>query len=315
MIILPFDSENATLAAAGGKGANLAELTRAGFDVPPGYLITTDAYRAFVEENGIRDELLRLAHTVVPDDLVALEQASDALRALFTQAPIPPGIAAEIRSAYAALGAPAVAVRSSATAEDLPGVSFAGQQETYLNIVGAEAVCEAVKKCWGSLWTARAIGYRARQQIPPDDLALAVVVQQMIASEASGVLFTANPVTGNRCEIILDASFGLGEAIVSGEVEPDHFVWIRVPGRSQRASSAAKRSPLSPGRKVERPRWRWRAAACRHCRIAKLLRCPKSRSGWQNTIARPRISNVPGPTADCICCRRAPSRPFTRFPR
>jgi len=117
-----------------------------------------------------------------------------------------------------------VAVRSSATAEDLPGLAFAGQQDTYLNLVGEEALLGAVKKCWSSLWTARAMAYRARNHIPSDEVALAVVVQKMIASESSGVLFTANPVTGRRGEIVIDASFGLGEAIVSGQVDPDHYV-------------------------------------------------------------------------------------------
>lgn len=226
--ILPFSSQDAGLDRVGGKGANLAELTRAGFNVPPGYLITTEAYRAFVAANCFGDELLRLARAVVADDPVSLEQTAEKIRALFANASMPTEIAAEIQSAYALLSTDhsplAVAVRSSATAEDLPGLSFAGQQETYLNIIGAEELCEAVKKCWGSLWTARAIGYRARNNIAPDDIALAVVVQQMIASEVSGVLFTANPLTGHRGEIVIDASFGLGEAIVSGQVEPDHFV-------------------------------------------------------------------------------------------
>ena len=130
----------------------------------------------------------------------------------------------QILDAYAGLGRPAVAVRSSATAEDLPELSFAGQQDTYLNVIGADALLQAVVACWSSLWTARAISYRERNGVAHADVALAVVVQQMVESEASGVLFTANPLTGLRSETVIDATVGLGEALVSGQVEPDHIV-------------------------------------------------------------------------------------------
>jgi pyruvate,water dikinase len=244
-LILPFTAPEPTLARAGGKGLNLSALARAGFPVPPGFIVTTDAYRAFVAANQIQDRLLSLVKSLAPDDPIALESASTQIAALFAEGHIPPDIAEAITSAYndlsvgaglapALVPAPAqgrpqgsplpVAVRSSATAEDLPGLSFAGQQETYLNIVGADAVLNAVKKCWASLWTARAIGYRARNNIAPEEVILAVVVQSMIASDSSGVLFTANPLTGHRGEMVIDASFGLGEAIVQGLVEPDHNV-------------------------------------------------------------------------------------------
>src|SRR5262249_1262008 len=155
----------------------------------------------------------------------ALERASESIHKLFDKK-TPPEIVSAVKAAYSALASDEsanlpVAVRSSATAEDLPGLSFAGQQDTYLNIVGPDALIEAVKSCWASLWTARAIGYRARSGIAPDDVSLAVVVQAMIPSEVSGIAFTANPLTGHRGEIAIDASFGLGEAIVSGQVEPD----------------------------------------------------------------------------------------------
>lgn len=228
-MIIQLSSAKATLDRAGGKGANLAELVRAGFDVPPGFVVATDAYRAFVESNRFRSRLLELARAVSPDDPNALEDTSAEIRALFRDGTMPAEIAEAIRAAYTSLslageGYLPVAVRSSATAEDLPGLSFAGQQDTYLNVVGTDAVVEAVKSCWGSLWTARAMGYRARNNIPPDEVSLAVVIQQMIPSEVSGVLFTANPLTGHRGETVIDASFGLGEAIVSGQVEPDHYV-------------------------------------------------------------------------------------------
>jgi pyruvate,water dikinase len=227
--LLPFSTPDATLDRVGGKGANLAELARAGFAVPPGFLITTEAYHTFVALNQLGRPIVELARQVAADDPVALEQVGAEIRALFMQGRVPDEVASAIVAAYDCLGPAeqqpqAVAVRSSATAEDLPGLSFAGQQDTYLNIVGQEALLDAVKRCWASLWTARAIGYRARNQIAPDDVALAVVVQQLVPSEVSGVLFTANPLTGRRDEIVIDASFGLGEAIVSGQVEPDHYV-------------------------------------------------------------------------------------------
>lgn len=226
--VLPLASSEAVLARVGGKAANLAELTRAGFLVPPGFLITTDAYRAFVAATQIGDRILALVRSVTADDPVALEQVSEAIRALFMDGHMPEAIANAIVMAYQELSHGTarlpVAVRSSATAEDLPGLSFAGQQDTYLNVVGFDAVIDAVKRCWASLWTARAIGYRAHNHILSDEVALAVVVQELIASEVSGVLFTANPLTGRRDEIVIDASFGLGEAIVSGLVEPDHYV-------------------------------------------------------------------------------------------
>ena len=219
------------LALAGGKAASLGELTRAGFPVPPGFCLTTDAYRAFVAANNLQPEILRLGSDASAGDPVLLETASASIRALFTAGQIPPDLASEICAAYAqlctshsALPTFPVAVRSSATAEDLPGASFAGQQDTFLNVTGEQAVLEAVRQCWASLWTSRAIAYRQREGIPPQDVTLAVVVQQLIPAEAAGVLFTANPLTGNRNEVVIDAAWGLGEAIVGGLVTPDHFV-------------------------------------------------------------------------------------------
>jgi pyruvate,water dikinase len=214
------------LGLAGGKGANLGALIRAGMPVPGGFCVTTSGYRAFVDANHLGAEISRLSSEVNSADPDALEAVSDQIRALFRSGTIPPALADEICAAYAALEpAPvAVAVRSSATAEDLPDLSFAGQQDTYLNILGEAALLDGVVRCWASLWTARAIGYRARNAIRQEDVALAVVVQQMIASEASGVLFTANPLSGKRSETVIDATLGLGEALVSGQVEPDHYV-------------------------------------------------------------------------------------------
>jgi rifampicin phosphotransferase len=230
-MIIAFTSGNATLEVAGGKGANLARLKRAGFDVPPGFILSTAAYRAFVDANALAQGVAEALVGVTANDLEALEQAADRIRAAFSRGRLSADLSEAIRQAYAGLSSSAapepatpVAVRSSATAEDLPDLSFAGQQDTYLNIVGGAAVLKAVVDCWSSLWTARAIGYRLRNEIAHDTAALAVVVQAMVPSEVSGVLFTANPLTGLRSEMVIDATFGLGEALVSGQVEPDHFV-------------------------------------------------------------------------------------------
>ena len=222
--ILPLASEHATLALVGGKGANLACLARASLPVPAGFTITTQAYQAFVAANGLTERIRAVLSTGALATPSQYEDASARIGDLFAEGSIPADLAAQIMDAYTDLGLPTVAVRSSATAEDLPEMSFAGQQDTYLNVIGADAVLRAVVACWSSLWTARAISYRERNGVPHADAALAVVVQEMIESAASGVLFTANPLTGLRTETVIDATVGLGEALVSGQVEPDHYV-------------------------------------------------------------------------------------------
>jgi phosphohistidine swiveling domain-containing protein len=253
MIIIPFTSPEATLDTAGGKGANLARLTRAGFDVPPGFIISTEAYRAFVQENYLQTVILSALENLAEDDTSSLEGASSGIRAAFSAGKMTAETESTIRAAYGNLPHPTplslkergrgegVAVRSSATAEDLPDLSFAGQQDTFLNIIGEGDLFRAVVNCWSSLWTARAIGYRMRNHIPHTDAALAVVVQEMIQSEVSGVLFTANPLTGLLSESVIDATFGLGEALVSGQVEPDHFVVDTASGAITGKTLGAKR--------------------------------------------------------------------------
>ncbi|MFI9593149.1 PEP/pyruvate-binding domain-containing protein [Nonomuraea sp. NPDC052265] len=202
--VIPLDDEAAAdLGTAGGKGASLARLARAGLPVPGGFVVTTEAYRSFVSAFG---------------DEVA---ASGDPGALFAAHEIPAGLATLIKAAHAALGDDvAVAVRSSATAEDLPELSFAGQQDTFLNI-RADGLLEAVRRCWASLWNPRAVAYRERNGVPHDDVALAVVVQELVDADAAGIMFTADPVTGARDEIVVNASWGLGEAVVGGQVTPD----------------------------------------------------------------------------------------------
>jgi rifampicin phosphotransferase len=199
------------LALAGGKGANLGELSRAGLPVPPGFVITTRAYDAFVEAGGLKGEIVALASGA--GDPAGLEAAAQRIHLRFARAAIPDGIAGEVSSAYDRLAnGRGVAVRSSATAEDLAGASFAGQQETYLNVRGTEALIEAIKGCWASLWTARAMAYRARQGIDPESVSLAVVVQRMVESGAAGVMFTENPANGRRDPRQLSVPPGVSES-------------------------------------------------------------------------------------------------------
>jgi len=222
---LPLDSPDAALERVGGKGASLARMVTAGLPVPPGFHVTTEAYRRFVEENHLREGILNAIAGAQANDPATLERASEQIQSLIAHGTMPVGIAQAIREQYGELGDDhPVAVRSSATAEDLPDASFAGQLETYLNMRGGDAVLDAVQRCWASLWTGRAIGYRQRQGIRPEDASIAVVVQRLVAAEAAGVAFTANPVTGARGEMMINAAWGLGEAVVSGQVTPDTIV-------------------------------------------------------------------------------------------
>jgi len=215
--VLPLADPAASLERVGGKGASLARLARGGFPVPPGFHLTTAAYRAVVEADALQSPILAAVASQPPD------QAASIIARRFEQAVIPAALHDEVLAAYAGLGPPdtAVAVRSSATAEDLPGLSFAGQQDTALNVRGAEALEQAVRRCWASLWTARAIAYRQRAGIDHASVSLAVVVQVMVAADAAGVLFTADPVSGAAEAITINATVGLGDALVSGQVQPD----------------------------------------------------------------------------------------------
>lgn len=217
-------SEPATLASHGGKGLNLDRLTRAGLPVPRWRVLGTEAYRNFVTTNGLAPVIAGALAAAEPDDPAALERASATIRAAFATGTIPEPVAGDLQELAYDWGDNPLAVRSSATAEDLPDLSFAGQQDTFLNVIGAAELRRAVIDCWSSLWTGRAIGYRLRSGIDSADVALAVVIQELVDARASGVLFTANPLTGVRHETVIDATFGLGEALVSGQVEPDHFV-------------------------------------------------------------------------------------------
>lgn len=213
----------------GGKCASLGQMTRAGVAVPPGFAVTTDAFRAMLDAGGLRAGIAALMAGLDPEDLAATETAAASIRALICAAPIPPAAEAAIRAAYGAMGMGlAVAVRSSATAEDMPDASFAGQQDTYLWVQGTDNVLEKVRACWASLYTARAVTYRAKNAIDQTQVLMAVGVQKMVNARTAGVAMTLDPGTGDRTKIVIDASWGLGETVVSGLVTPDNFTVEKV---------------------------------------------------------------------------------------
>ena len=227
------------LGAVGGKAASLGELTAADLPVPPAFVVTADTYRSFIEETGIDGELFE-AVDVDTDDSKALAEAAEHASELIRETPIPESIREEVMAAYGEVGDDApVAVRSSATAEDLPDASFAGQQETFLNVTG-EALLERVRECWASLFTQRAIYYRQEQGFAHDVVDIAVVVQRMVDADTSGVMFTSHPSTGAGV-ITIEAAWGLGEAVVSGAVTPDNYVIDRETGDVRESTVARKK--------------------------------------------------------------------------
>ena len=239
---------------AGGKAANLGELISAGFLVPPGFCVTTAAYRRTVAEAGLTETIDEALRDVRTDDPGSADVTSRRIATLFENLSLPDDLAEAILDAYRALGAPPVAVRSSATTEDLPGASFAGQQATSMNVRGGDELLEAVRRCWASLWSARAIAYRQSQGFDHDRAAIAVVIQQLVPAEVSGILFTANPVSGARNEIVIEAALGLGEAVVGGLTTPDSFTLDRetLAVREQRTGLQKVKTVLAKRGTVER---------------------------------------------------------------
>jgi rifampicin phosphotransferase len=223
--VLYFNNIDKThLPYVGGKGANLGELTKAGFPVPQGFCVTTWAYQTFIQTSREAIELFDLLDRLRPDELGRIRILGERIREHLAALATPDEIKSSILKAWKTTGEEkAYAVRSSATAEDLPTASFAGQQETYLNVQGQEQLLHAVQRCWASLFTDRAIAYRARNGFDHRSVFLSVVVQEMVFPEVSGIMFTADPVTGHRKTISIDASFGLGEALVSGLVSADLY--------------------------------------------------------------------------------------------
>jgi pyruvate,water dikinase len=224
-LILPFERISAAdLLRVGGKGANLGEMARAGFPVPPGFCVTTAAFDAFLAGCGELQALYAELEALDGKEVEAARRVAESTRAALGRSPLPPAVADAVLAAWRELGSEATwAVRSSATAEDLPDASFAGQQDTYLNIRGAEALLDAVRRCWVSLFTDRAVLYRARSGFGHRGVKLSVVVQRMVLPEVSGILFTADPISGRRGTVSIDAGFGLGEALVSGLINADLY--------------------------------------------------------------------------------------------
>jgi pyruvate,water dikinase len=217
------DEASGTHDLVGGKGANLGVLAQAGFPVPDGFTVTTTAYAEFLRSDNLSRQIGAMIEDLNFDEAAELERATQKIRALVVSKSVPDAVAAQIRSSYAALGDGAyVAVRSSGTAEDLADASFAGMHDTYLDITGPDDVIDAVKRCWGSLWTARAAAYRNTKGFATT-AGIAVVVQMMVPSEVSGVMFTANPISAETGELVVNAGWGLGEAIVSGITTPDEY--------------------------------------------------------------------------------------------
>jgi len=281
-------------ARVGGKASGLGSLLRAGIRVPPGFAVGTDAFREVLEGGLGRDIAARLDGVDVADT-EALEAASAEVRRLVEEAPVPVAIADAIRAGYAELcrrvGAGEeelpVAVRSSATAEDLPDASFAGQQDTFLWVLGADDVVDHVRRCWSSLYTARAIAYRLEQGYPHERVLMSVCVQKMVNSRTSGVMFTLNPINGDRSKVAIDASWGLGEAVVSGEVTPDHFLVDKISYEIVKREISPKTIEFRPnptGRTVERrevPPERAAAASLSDDEILELTRLGRAIEAFQ----------------------------------
>lgn len=218
------------VAIAGGKGASLGEMTQAGIPVPPGFVVLSSAFERFVEKTDIDVEIDAKLHKVDHNAMHTVEEASEKIQALILQAKIPEDIANEIQEEFKKLNAKYVAVRSSATAEDSSATAWAGQLDSFLNTT-EETLLENVRKCWASLFTPRAIFYRFEQNLHKQKISVAVVVQKMVESEKSGIAFSVHPVTQDRNQLIIEAGYGLGEAIVSGQITPDSYVVEKEPRR------------------------------------------------------------------------------------
>ena len=222
------DLNKSDIGIAGGKGANLGELTQAGIPVPPGFVVTAETYEKFMEDSGINDKVLDILDQIDINDTKALQSAAEEIKAIIIETPIPDDMVMFIKEAYNQLCQRVgeddtdVAIRSSATAEDLPEASFAGQQDTFLHVSGDEEVIEYIRKCWASLFEARAIFYREENDFEHSKVLIAVVVQKMAIADKAGVMFTVNPSTGEEIALI-EGSWGLGEAVVSGDVTPDNY--------------------------------------------------------------------------------------------
>jgi len=241
-------------ASVGGKGASLGELLRAGMRVPPGFAVTAGAFQAAmaaIDPDGQRRAGIA---ALDPRDLAGTRAAAAAFRDVITAAAVPDGVAAAVRAAYAALPDPDVAVRSSATMEDSATASFAGLQDTYLDVYGPADVLDAVRRCWASLYNDESVAYRRRIGLPEQSLSMAVVVQVMLGPRAAGVAFTRSPVTGDRSVVAIEGTWGLGSALVAGDVTPDSFTVSKITGEITARRISRKAAIHSSGPRGVRPR-------------------------------------------------------------
>jgi pyruvate,water dikinase len=240
------DADKNSLPLVGGKNASLGEMIKANIRVPPGFAVTTEGYLGFITYTGIKDKILDILSNMPPDNVEALNNASNEIQELINNAPLPDEIKSAIGEGYSLLckkcssEAVPVAVRSSATAEDLPTASFAGQQDTYLWVEGTEKVLESVQRCWASLFTPRAIDYRNKNDFPHEKVFISVGVQKMVNSKTAGVMFTLNPTNGDPSKVVIEGSWGLGETVVGGTVNPDKFVVDKVVLETSERTISAK---------------------------------------------------------------------------
>jgi pyruvate, water dikinase len=240
------DLRQADAASYGGKSSTLGELIAGEIPVPPGFAVSCEAFRLFVEEAGLGGVIAHALQRASSGDVDAVNAASRSISEAMHSAPMPDAVRSEIEERYAALGDVPVAVRSSALGEDSQEATFAGQQETYLWIRGAERVCDAVRDCWVSLYSPPAITYRARLG-SSDEPAMGVTVQEMVDAEVSGVMFTCNPVSGDPSMVAINASWGLGLAVVGGEVTPDDYLVSKVTREVVRSNVSHKQVEYVPG--------------------------------------------------------------------
>jgi len=239
--------DNTDIELVGGKGASLGELKQAELPVPDAFVVTAETFRRFIVDSGIDEEIFRILDETNVDNSEELQKASQKIKEIIIETETPEDIRTEVTKAYKKISEKAdgenefVAIRSSATAEDLPDASFAGQQETFLNIRGNEKVMEKIKECWASLYTARAIFYREKQNFEHSKVNIAVVVQRMVNAEKAGVIFTSHPTTGED-EVIIEAGWGLGEGVVSGSVSPDHYIVDKKDFKVKKSDISTKRT-------------------------------------------------------------------------
>jgi len=240
------DADKNSLPLVGGKNASLGEMIKTGIRVPPGFAVTTDGYLGFITDTGIKDKIFDILSNMPPDDVESLNRASAEIQGIINNASLPDEIKSAIAEGYSlfcekcSVETVPVAVRSSATAEDLPTASFAGQQDTYLWVEGTKKVIDSVQRCWASLFTPRAIDYRNKNDFPHEKVLISVGVQKMVNSRAAGVMFTINPTNGDPSKVVIEGSWGLGETVVGGTVNPDKFVVDKVVMETSEKTISAK---------------------------------------------------------------------------